>query len=130
MNAKQEFLQHIQRIQKRFDQFGVLCAQIKFGDDWSTYEGRKEYYTLTTGYTQEEWQQFLSDIDKNYNSVYGLQNLFGTIWYNDGTWSSRGEYDGSEWWQYNQAPAIPEHLNRIDKVRDKQIDKLLHDNTN
>lgn len=126
MNAKQEFLQHIQQFVKS----GVLCAQIKFGGDWSTTEDQREYYILTTGYTQEEWQQFLSDIDKNYNSGYGSQNLFGTIWYNDGTWSSRGEYDGSEWWQYNQAPAIPEHLNRKDKVRDKQIDKLLHDNTN
>lgn len=124
MNAKQEFLQHIQRIQKRFDQFGVLCAQIKFGD-WSNSEDQREYYILTTGYTQEEWQQFLSDIDKNYNSGYGSQNLFGTIWYNDGTWSNRGEYDGSEWWEYNQVPAIPEHLNRIDKVRDQKLDKIL-----
>lgn len=121
MNAKQEFLQHIQR----FDQSGVLCAHIKFGGDWSTPEDQREYYILTTGYTQEEWQQFLSDIDKNYNSGYGSQNLFGTIWYNDGTWSNRGEYDGSEWWEYNQVPSIPEHLNRIDKVRDQKLDKIL-----
>ena len=39
MNAKQEFLQHIQQFVKS----GVLCAQIKFGGDWSTTEDQREY---------------------------------------------------------------------------------------
>lgn len=49
MNAKEEFLQHIQRFVKS----SVLCAHIKFGEGWPTTNGPKDYYTLTTGYTQE-----------------------------------------------------------------------------
>ena len=34
----------------------------------------------------------LPDIDKEYDDGYGGQELYGTIWYKDGTWSTRGEY--------------------------------------
>ena len=39
-----------------------------------------------------------------YYCGYGGQELYGYIWYADGTWSDRGEYDGSEWWQYQARP--------------------------
>jgi hypothetical protein len=35
------------------------------------------------------------------------QELYGTVWLEDGTWLSRGEYDGSEWWEHNVLPPIP-----------------------
>ena len=41
---------------------------------------------------------------------HGSQKLEGTIVFNDGTWLSRGEYDGSEWWEYNKCPTMPEEL--------------------
>jgi hypothetical protein len=41
-----------------------------------------------------------------YNSGYGRQELFGYIWYSDGTWSCRGEYDGSEWWESVERPDL------------------------
>ena len=68
----------------------------------------------------------LIDINKDYDAGYGSQELYGTIWYKDGTWSTRGEYDGSEWWDYHCVPEIPVKLNRIDKVRDIKIDKILN----
>lgn len=114
-NAKGEFLNHISNRE-------VLCAQIQKGDD---YDDDKSVFNLTTGWTKEDWDQFLSDLGFVYDSGYGGQNLFGTIWYVDGTWSSRGEYDGSEWWEYNQCPNIPVELNRIDKVRDKKLNQIL-----
>ena len=45
-----------------------------------------------------------------YDNGFGGQELFGTIWYTDGTWADRGEYDGSEWWQNNVCPIVPEEL--------------------
>ena len=33
----------------------------------------------------------------------------GTIWYTDGTWSDREEYDGDEWWEHRVCPEIPDH---------------------
>jgi len=48
---------------------------------------------------------FCSVLNIEYDSGYGSQELDGYIWYADGTWSDRGEYDGSEWWQHQVCPA-------------------------
>lgn len=114
MNAKQEFIQTIQG-------HDVLCVLIKFAP---TYNSVKQLF-LTTGYTKEEYNQFLNDMDFGYDSGYGGQQLYGTIWFCDGTWCSRGEYDGSEWWEYNVCPDIPPELNRIDKVRESKLNQIL-----
>ena len=49
----------------------------------------------------------LSYLDFEYDESYGSQVMTGTIWYADGTWSERGEYDGSEWWEHRARPALP-----------------------
>ena len=53
-------------------------------------------------------QDVLRLLDFEYDADFGGQNLFGYIWYTDGTWSERGVYDGSEWWEYKSCPAIPD----------------------
>lgn len=81
--------------------------------------------SLTTGFTSDEYVEFLEAINRDYDSGYGGQNLYGFIWYKNGTWSSRGEYDGSEWWEFNKCPLIPDELNRVDKVRDQTLNTIL-----
>ena len=49
----------------------------------------------------------LPNLDFEYEASYGGQRVFGNIWYTDGTWSERGEYDGSEWWEHKKCPDIP-----------------------
>ncbi len=49
----------------------------------------------------------LEKLDFEYDNGYGAQYLTGTIWYTDGTWSERGEYDGSEWWEHKERPPLP-----------------------
>jgi hypothetical protein len=49
-----------------------------------------------------------------YDSGYGGQRLFGTIWMVDGTWWTRGEYDGSEWWQHHECPEYNPELHVTD----------------
>jgi len=115
-NAKYEFLSHISNRE-------VLCAQIQKGEDYG--DDTNFEFNLTTGWTKEDWDQFLSDLDFEYDSGYGGQNLFGTIWYVDGTWSDRGEYDGSEWYEYHICPQIPKELDRLDKVREKKLNQIL-----
>ena len=51
-------------------------------------------------------EEVLPLMDFEYDDGYGGQRLFGFIWYEDGTWPERGEYDGSEWWQYKTCPSI------------------------
>jgi hypothetical protein len=125
MNTKDEFLRHISTVPSP-----VLCAEISFDDEISSElisendTNLKSYY-LTTGWSLEDWNNFITSIDFTYDSGYGLQYIFGNIWYADGTWSRRGEYDGSEWWEYMECPKIPDYLDRVDKVRDQKISQII-----
>jgi hypothetical protein len=101
MNAKAEFLRHI-RDRK------VLCAEISYNDCMHEYPMKA--FKLPVSYTQEQYDEFVNSLDFEYDHGYGGQELFGTIWYKDGTWSDRGEYDGSEWWQCHICPVIPKEL--------------------
>ena len=112
MNAREEFIKHI-------GSRSVLCAHIQKGDD---YDDDPSVFNLTTGWDSEDWSKFLSSLDFEYDAGYGGQNLFGTIWYADGTWSDR---DGSEWYEYHVYPPIPKDLNRLDKVREQKLNKIL-----
>jgi len=101
-NCKDDFL-------KETNGLDILCAVIKkeraYLDDNEGVVAK-----LPVGFTKNELSLFLSDIDYTYDSGYGGQEVFGTIWYKDGTWSERGEYDGSEWWEHKSCPEIPESL--------------------
>ena len=50
--------------------------------------------------------EVLTQLDFEYDGGFGLQELYGYIWYSDGTWSERGEYDGSEWWVHKERPGL------------------------
>ncbi len=50
-----------------------------------------------------------------YYDGFGGQELFGTVWMDNGEWITRGEYDGSEWWDYHRVPEIPNEI-KLDKA--------------
>ena len=70
---------------------------------------------LHADHTPEELEQFKKDMNFEYDSGYGTMELSGTIWLKDGTWLTRGEYDGSEWWDYHSLPEMPERT--IEEVK-------------
>ena len=102
-NAKEELLNLLEGKAK------VKCATITKGYQYDDEEPYPKF-ELKVNHTEEEFQTFLESLDFNYNSGYGGQELFGIIWLEDGTWCTRGEYDGSEWWQYHCLPEIPMEL--------------------
>ena len=104
MNAKEELLKLLEGKAK------VKCAMIMYGDECDNV---KKGIDLRVNYTEADFNNFLKQMDFNYDNGYGGQELFGTIWLVDGTWCSRGEYDGSEWWNYNQVPEIPAELMQL-----------------
>ena len=65
---------------------------------------------LRVGFSEEEEEAFFDTLNVRYDSGYGGQVLFGTLWFTDGTWADRGEYDGSEWWSLKEITVIPKHL--------------------
>lgn len=95
MNGKQEFEDHI-RGKK------LKAAEARWDDDTS--------FILYPGYASNDCLRLITFLDREYNDGYGGQELYGTIWYQDGTWSTRGEYDGSEWWQHHTCPPLPSKM--------------------
>lgn len=91
MNAKQELLEHIQDRQVQYVRV-THRTRGHFG---------KEHLIQGT------LDEVLPLLDFDYHDGFGSQELFGTIWYVDGTWSERDEYDGSEWWTHRVRPPLP-----------------------
>ena len=99
-NAREEFIEHIGNRE-------VLCARIATGEyEWQEFKT----FLLKKNYTGLDYLNFLSQINYIYDSGFGDQELFGTIWYKDGTWSIRRVYNGSEWWGHVSKPEIPKEL--------------------
>ena len=46
----------------------------------------------------------------DYHEGYGMQELYGVIVFNDHTWLTRGEYDGSEWWEKHVEPQEEDYI--------------------
>jgi hypothetical protein len=91
MNAKKEILEHI-------GDRSVIYLTISL-------------YNLETNDHELIGEGVLSEVlpklNFTYDASFGVQYLFGTIWYSGGTWSEREEYDGSEWWIHKVRPALP-----------------------
>jgi len=102
-NAKEELLEFL----RTEGMPRVLCIGIMYEDDMSedAYNIR-----LKIGYTPEDFEKFLSKLNFNYDSGFGTQYLGGEIWFENGTWATRHEYDGSECWQYHRRPKVPSEL--------------------
>lgn len=97
-NAKQEFLAFIRTEEKLK---ALKCAIIEVNGISAV---------LKINYSLSDLDNLIELLNVNYDSGYGGQELLGTIWFSDGSWASRGEYDGSEWWELNSYPEIPENL--------------------
>lgn len=87
----------------------IRCAEIDYEHgDWGKLKTIK--YRLLDDSTPKEKEDFFNELDFDYDSGYGTQELSGTVWCKDGVWYERGEYDGSEWWERHVYPEIPKKL--------------------
>ena len=120
MNAKQEIISHFSNVISK-----PLCAKVTHMPRRGPLRGRDESASiLTTGWNEADFVAFLQSLDFEYDDGYGTQELFGDIWYEDGSWSEREEYDGSECWTYKCSPSIPAKLIRKDKEREAKLNEL------
>lgn len=109
MNARRELEMLLSQLSAK-----LKCATIRKVDidDWISYslESPEGNIILKEGYTPEELTEFMNKIDFEYDAGWGAQELYGFVWFEDGAWLERGEYDGSEWWEYKCTPEIPSWL--------------------
>lgn len=96
-NAKAEFIEHIK-------QRKVECFEIVYE---KSYDEKKKFYYNSTIHTFSDLECILDQLNFEYDNGYGHQYIYGTIWYKDGTWSIRYEYDGSESWYHHECPPLP-----------------------
>jgi len=89
MNALRELIEHIEDRK-------VIYVKIRYNESYA--------YPVEIEGTLDKVTPLLNF---DYDDGFGTQYLEGTIWYSDGTWSDRCEYDGSEWWSYRSCPPIP-----------------------
>ena len=82
----------------------ILAAVISWGEEPDL---AVDQVVLFPGHSGEEHCEFLGKMDVCYDDGYGSQRLFGTLWFTDGTWASRWEYDGSEGWEIHEMPPLP-----------------------
>ena len=84
----------------------VLWATISY--DYYEDKEHAAKAILKSTRTVEDEMNFIKVLQGiNYNDGFGLQQLFGTIVFKDGTWMERREYDGSEWWEHYAVPTEP-----------------------
>ena len=114
-NALEELLNILDRTKSVIKCATISTERQGYWDDNDSYV-EPASILLKEGYTSEEHQEFLHRMDFDYDAGYGGQELYGTVWLmKPNTWLSRGEYDGSEWWEYNECPSVPDELKREDK---------------
>ena len=122
MNCKEEFLDAIVGHE-------LLCAEIRC---W-VYPNKKTVL-LPVGFTGADLKRFLEELDFEYDNGWCTQEVFGVIWYTDGTWSERefdsdrqvdfyAKYNCFEYWVYKSCPKIPEDL--MGCVGDKDTGKFI-----
>lgn len=107
MNAKQEFIEHVGTKEV---QAAILMYELSYSEPLKKF-------VLKERYNKDNYNEFLELLNFDYDDGFGGQELEGTIWYTDGTWSSRGEYDGSEWWEYHKRPKFIEEYRLMKTFR-------------
>lgn len=98
-NIKDELLE---KIADRTITYGILCLKLWYREDSMNGEKRETFMWKFTSH--EDFLSQLETLDRNYDSGYGSQELYGTIVFTDNSWLERGEYDGSEWWEDYSLP--------------------------
>lgn len=97
-NAKQEFLEQTQNRQ-------VKCACVQISGL------KKKTIFLRKNFTQEDLDEFLDQLDFEYNENSLHLLIEGTIWYKDNdTWSERHYIDDEQVWTYHKMPQPPRFL--------------------
>ena len=100
INAQQELLQVLNSIKKNQSDISWMLVYTA------------DYSEISEAFTS------IDQLDFTYDSGYGTQKLFGVVFFNDNTWLERGEYDGSEWWDYITTPTLEQWREKysIEKV--------------
>lgn len=112
-NARDEVIEFLRRYE--VDGRELMCADIRYDPEFWGNAGK--HFRLSTPHLPYHREEWLKSLDFTYDSGYGAQKLYGILWFSDGTWASRGEYDGKEWWEFLKVPEIPKELQSVSGIQ-------------
>lgn len=98
MNAKQEFINVVQTTGSV-----VIAACLAYFDN----EGDSRTFMFGVG---DNYQDFMNRLNFDYDSENGTQQLYGVVWFSDGSWAERETEGDEEFWVHRKAPTIPARL--------------------
>lgn len=94
---------------KKMDVYGLVPEDIIYIG--TNPNAEKPYYSCS-------WEKFTEIADFEYDSGFGGQEIAAdlVIIFKNGTFMTRGEYDGSEWWNVHLLFTIPEETLPLEKL--------------
>ena len=102
MTAKESILKHIK--DNKVDYVQIRCVDYD-NDSEKTIQGELEEVLPLLDF----------ELDSTSNFEVEHYEIFGTIWYTDGSWSTRNEYNDIYYWEHLVRPIMPDRDN-LDKV--------------
>lgn len=94
----------------------LVCAEVEYTADVCSGE---QTFCLRKGHKDQDLACFYDSLHIEYNKGHGMQHVVGTLWFADGSWAERAEYDGSEWWESRTRPPTPEQCEFVDAMEDE-----------
>jgi hypothetical protein len=82
-----------------------------------------DQYSKIPTHAAGSWDEFAALADFKYDDGYGGNEIVSTlVIVGDDWWLERGEYDGSEWWEYKTLPkrAVASSPLRLSDLKDKR----------
>lgn len=102
MNALVELKKVLKENDLSFNDINCANISICTYDNFVNHNG---IMSLLFDSEKDSIEILISFLDKiEYDDGFGGQELFGRILTNKNSWLERGEYDGSEWWDYRTIP--------------------------
>lgn len=105
MNLKDELLNHIGNRRVFCADIYIIREESKMGVPRLT----QFQVPLPIDFTQNEWDEFLRILDENSPDFHSKNRVWGTLWYDNVTWSTKGIEFNDEW-KYHRHPPVPKYL--------------------
>ena len=113
VNVKAELMETLKS--KNKEKKDIKCAYINYckaiDENPDNYD--EKIIVLKINFSDEEYENFLKELDFEYDNRDDMQEFEGLVWFTDNSWleRERSEFDGKEWWKCVEYPKInPECL--------------------
>ena len=104
-NAKEELLEFLMGCKKRIE--GKIIGITILYTKPNHFNGNiVDTYHVFNYHQNDDLNEYLNLLDFEYEGRWDELTIAGTIWFSDGNYAHREDFDGQEWWHLHQAPMM------------------------